>query len=690
MAQRARTSMRKVRRPAAVCLLAGLLLAGGCRGSLHIGGDGDGTTNGETTTPRMNNDPGDPEVTPRTSLHRLNRLEYNNTVRDLLGTSLRPADDFPPDASVGGLDNVSTALSITPALMDRYFEGARAVVEDAFAARPAFADRFEEDDARLTYTIDRDANRIGGIVRLRGGGASGAVEVPAEGAHTLVVWAQGLVNGVAPEPRLRVSVAGQDFDFDVPRTMQDTSFALTLAPGSHALAIQALNFEENAAENRGNDILFDVVVLASDQLVEGPGRARILVCDLAEPNEATCASTILQTFAGRAWRRPLTLSETMTLDALFATLRAAGEGPEEALKLVLRGILTSSKFIYRYRTSGDANSATLLDPFVIASRLSYFIWSSTPDDRLLAAAVDGTLGTPDGIRQTVTWMLADERASALADGFAEQWLDLRHLQQAAPSAEVYPGFSEAVRTSMVAESKLFFLDYITNASPLASMLQPNFAYRDATLTAHLGLTSPDVSDFERVPVTAADRRGVLALSAWLTARSDTEHSSPIRRGSWIADNVLCAPVPPPPAGLDIGELMEAESGLSLRERLELHRSDRTCAACHANLDVVGMGFEVYDGVGRPIDDPALDSMGELPGGVQFRGAAEMAGAIDPATVVTCVSKKLFSYALGRPVDQFDLDGVPEFEETAVVTLTLPDLVAAIALSPAFSQPSPLK
>lgn len=663
----------------------------GCDGSLDVHGDTEDFLADDPTQVDPAVDPSDdPQATVRASLHRLNRLEYNNSVHDLLGTNLTPADDFPPDAAVGGFDNVSSALSITPALMDRYVEAARVVVNDAFADRPAFQAWLEEDDARFSYTVDRDSNRIGGIMRLRNGSATATIDVPAAGAHTIVVRAQGLVNGGAANPRLRVTVAGQNFDYDVPGSPAERTFGIELQPGSHDVSLQSLNFEENAAQNRGNDILFDYFVLRSDQQVEGPARQSVLTCDPRGADEQACATRVVREFAARAWRRPLTTDESSKLDELYTSLRQAGEGVEPAIRLSLRAVLTSPKFLYRYRTVEDADSEELLDPYVLASRLSYFLWSSTPDDRLLAAAQDGTLSSPEGIRQTVQWMLSDPRASALADGFAEQWLDLRHLEQAAPSPEVYPSFNESVRQSMIRESKLFFLDYVENGQPVADMLEPDFAYRDAMLSTHLGLDGPTDDGFERMAASTGDRRGILSLSAWLTSRSDSEHSSPIRRGSWVADNMLCRPVPPPPAGLEIGELAEAEEGLTLRQRLEMHRDDPACSSCHSYLDVLGMGFETFDGVGRYNDDPMLDSLGELPTGGTFRGADAMARSMDASTFVTCVSKKLFTYAIGRPAKPQDLEGVPELNAPGAVTMTLPDLVTAIVLSPAFRSPSPLE
>lgn len=669
-------------------MTCGALLAG-CDGELRLFSTEGATADYGTVPNEPSDDPGTPEVEeapiPRASLHRLNAIEYDNSVRDLLGTTLSPARSFPPDASIDGFDNQAEALSITPTLMGQYVGAAHDVVEDAFADRPAFRDIFEEDDPRLTYGVDRDANRIGGIVRLRNGAVTGEIVVPETGAHTVSVRAQGITNGGAAAPRMRITIAGEERDVAAPLDGGDTTFAMELPAGTHAIGVAPLNFEENAAANVGNDILFDRFVVRSDEIVAGPARSRILTCDPSAADGAACASRIVASFARLAWRRPLTADETAKLDALLVAVRSDGEAPEEAIKLALRAILTSPKFLYRYRTLEDGDGPTSLDPYVLASRLSFFIWSSTPDARLLDAAAAGTLQTPEGIRQTVAWMVADDRAVAMADGFAEQWLDLRHLEQASPSSEVYPEFDERLRESMRLESKLFFLDYLTNDAPVSTMLAPDFAYRDAALAAHVGEPGPEGEGFERMSATAGDRRGVLALTAWLTSRSDSEHSSPIRRGAWIADAMLCAPVPPPPPNLEIGELESGDGALSVREQLERHRTERACATCHARLDVIGMGFEMYDGVGKLVDDPALDSVGDLPDGSRFRGADEMAAALDPETFVGCVSQKLMTYALGRSADRYDL---AELEIPPNATLV--DLVTAVALSPSFRQPVPLK
>lgn len=625
------------------------------------------------------------KLAPQASLHRLNRLEYNNTIQDLLGVDLEPANNFPPDASVEGFDNISSALTVTPSLLDNYVEAARVAVEDAFATRPVFSSMLEEDDPRWTYSINRADNTIGGIVRLRGGRADATVSLNEAGQYRVIIRAQGYINGGAATPRMRLSVAGQDFDFDLPGTMQDMVYTLEAVPGSHSVSMAALNFEEDAPANRGNDIMVDWVRIETLAERRGPAYEYFVTCEFAQDG---CALETLLSFAEKAWRRPLNETERAKIRGLFDTFLRHGETPEDALKLGLRAILTSPKFLFRYRTVEDANSTELLDPWVLASRLSYFIWSSTPDDRLLDAAADGTLSSPSGVKETVGWMLKDPKAQALADGFAEQWLDLRHLEQASPSTETYPTFNEDVREAMMQESKLFFLDYLERPNAIATMLEPGFAWRNISLSQHLGVAAPEGDGFVRTDVSADERSGVLELSAWLTARSDTDHSSPIKRGSFIADQMLCSPVPPPPPGLEIGQLLEASSGLSMRERLEMHRNDPACSSCHLYLDVLGMGFEVYDGAGRWVDDPNLDSRGELPGLGDFRGAKEMVAMVDREDFVMCVSKKLLTYAIGRKPTQADIEAMSADGE--ILTTTMSDLITAIVLSPAFSHPVELK
>jgi hypothetical protein len=379
-------------------------------------------------------------------------------------------------------------------------------------------------------------------------------------------------------------------------------------------------------------------------------------------------------------------SETARIEGLWSDLRENGETDDQALRMTMRAILTSPNFIYRARTIDDADSSSWLDDYVLASRLSYFLWSSMPDDRLLASAAEGTLSSAEGLTEAVEWMLADERAQGLFDGFAEQWLSTRLLASASPDREVYPMFDEALRQAMIAESKRFFADFLTNGAPVTAMLEPEFAYLNNRLAEHYGMDPVGSDELVRVSSAGLPRAGILSLAAWLTGESDSSRSSPIRRGRWLSDRILCQSVPPPPAGLEIPPL-EIEEGASVREQLEQHRSNQACAGCHSLLDVLGIGFEEFDGIARLRSASGVDTLGELPDGRTFEGAREMATLLDHEVFAGCVTSKLLAYALGRSVGAEDRPDIEAIAERAVAErMTLPDVILAIVNIPAFRSP----
>jgi hypothetical protein len=287
-------------------------------------------------------------------------------------------------------------------------------------------------------------------------------------------------------------------------------------------------------------------------------------------------------------------------------------------------------------------------------------------------------------------MLADEKAHALIDGFAEQWLSTRGLATAAPSPEVYPGFDEPLRRAMEEESKLFFADFLENDYAMAALLRPDFAYLNDRLAAHYGLPPVGSDELVRVPAESAGRSGVLSLGAWLTVHSDAEHASPIRRGRWLSDRILCREVPSPPAGLAV-EPVALGDDASVREQLERHRSDPQCASCHSLLDVLGIGLEQLDGVGRMRAEPELDSLGELPDGRTFEGPDELVYEVDAEEFVACVTRKLYSYSVGRPVRVSDEPDIAAIAREAMHRgLTLPEVIREIVLTPGFRAPAPIE
>lgn len=599
-------------------VLAGLALLapGGCVGEL------DGRAAGPGPLP--------PIVLEPQPLHRLNQLEYNNTVHDLLGTALRPADAFPPDSESNGFDNQVDALQLTPTLLDQYYSTARLVIDDALDERPEYVHRVRPQD------VGAGGFPIGDLWRLQGNALQLTVTVP-EGGATVTLVAGGSVTSSAPSPTIRFELDGvliEDFAIrGTAAAVEAHSHSVVLAAGPHVLRYSPLNFVSDAPANISNDVIVRWVEVRADRIVPGPGRDLVYVCTPTS-GEDPCYARIVETFARRAWRRPIDADERAPLLALFAELRAAGETDDQALRLVMRAIMTSPKFVYRVTRESEATSPDWLDPYVLASRLSYFLWSTMPDERLLAVAASGELTTEEGLAETVEWMLADERAEGLLDGFVEQWLGTRGLRTVARSETVYPGFDPAVRAAMEAESRLFFADFLANGQPVRAMLRSDFAYLNDRLAAHYGLPAVGSEELVRVDASGLGRSGILSLGAWLTVESDSEHSSPIKRGRWVSDRILCESIPSPPAGLVI-EPIELGEVASVREALERHRSDPTCATCHAFLDVLGMGFEEFDGVGRQrTTEPMLDTLGELPDGATFEGAAQLARIVDEERFVS--------------------------------------------------------
>ncbi len=628
-------------------------------------------------------------IMPAQPLHKLNRLEYNNTVRDLLGTELRPADTFPPDGESIGFDNIAGVLQLTPTLLDAYYSAARLTIDDALDQKPAFEFSFASNEITVGGGYP-----VGDLWALLGNAFSVTVDVPQGGATTITLLVGASQIGPAPAPELAFSIDGAPIQqFVVPGSaaaLAEQTFAVDLTPGPHTLTFTPTNFVNDAVANTSNNVLVASLDVRSDALVDGPGKELVYVCDPdASTDKVGCYHLILETFGRRAFRRPLTEDERAGLLDLWDGLRKDGESDEQALRLSMRSLMTSAAFLYRARTTSDQDSEEFLDDYVLASRLSYFLWSSMPDDRVLAAAEAGDLSTEGGLENAARWMLADEKSRGLLDGFAEQWLSIRGLTTASPSPDTYPTWNDDLRASMAEESRLFFQEFLRTERPFSTFLAPDFAYVDKNLAAHydLGLVFGD--KFQRLPVTTAGRGGMLSLAAWLTVSSDAEHSSPIKRGRWLSDRLLCEPVPPPPAGLAIEPLPQDEE-LTTREKLELHRSDPTCASCHRLLDVLGMGLERFDGIGRVRDEADLDTLGELPDGRTFEGADALAGAIDPAVFAACATQKLFVYALGRPLQDEDQPSINAVSSSIVRDgASLTDVLVEIVASPSFRKPGPL-
>lgn len=514
-----------------------LLLAAGCNGAISgspggpgnpPGGPGAGGTGvgGSGTGGMGGNKPGGPVDIGFTTVARLNRLQYNNTVHDLLGTALNPADNFPPDETLG-FDTNAGVLRVQPEHSEKYLD-ATATLIDEFFARPA----------------------------------------------------------------------------------------------------------------------------------TDPWRTKYLTCDIAAGGP-TCHRQVLKNFATKAWRRPVQDAELTA----YATLAAAQPTPQAGLNAAMRAVLMSANFLYRVETDPNPNDvkAHRLTDHQLASRLSYFLWASMPDDQLSMAADSGALATDAGLKAQLTRLLGNPaRARTLIDTFAAQWLGVNHMTTVNPDSMLFPAFTPAVRNAMIAESKEFMWDFLNNNRPITEVLGAPFTYANGPLAALYGLPGVTGDTVQRVSTTGSKRAGgLLTLGAFLVGESNPNRTSPVKRGLYVLERLLCeAPPPPPP---DVVVNIDQGSGLdhlSVRERLAMHQKNgATCAACHVMMDAIGLGLENFDAIGRYRESDQfgmIDASAELPtdtGKIKFNGAGELAKilATDPR-VTPCVIENLLSFSLGRSTE----------------------------------------
>jgi Protein of unknown function (DUF1592)/Protein of unknown function (DUF1588)/Protein of unknown function (DUF1587)/Protein of unknown function (DUF1595)/Protein of unknown function (DUF1585) len=630
-------------------------------------------------------------------LHRLNRLEYDNTVRELLGTSLTPASDFPPDSNLEGFDNLAEGLSLSPSLMGLYSSAARDLAEAALHVAPRYREYFEAKTLGKApgYGYGASAFTLADSVLTAKLTLAQAEKV------TLTVPAGGTVSN-ADRPIMSIQVdAAAPTTFKVealPSAPKAFSVTAGLAAGPHTVTIKCDNYVNLPADNITNQLVVSSLEAKGEAQVVPASRAKIYSCEPTKaPDPEACYAAIVTGFAARAFRRPLTPGESESLLALWKNLRKK-ESEDEAVSLLVRAVLVSPNFLYRpsFKLAGalnaDAHGLAPLDDYTIGSRLSYFLWSSMPDAALFEAAKAGALQTDAGLSSAVERMLADPRALALQESFAAQWLNARPLAQASRDPTKYPDFDEPLRAAMIDEVKQFFGAFLHTDLPVARMLDPGFGFVNDRLAKHYGLPLPGTDQVTRVTLPAGARGGILFQGAWLTASSEANRTSPVKRGRFLLERILCRSVPPPPP--DVPAFKEPEGEVTMRERLAEHRKSPACAGCHNLLDPVGLGLEELDGIGslRTVEAGApIDTSGGVPADanavsadVPYKGGLELIARLkDDPRFARCLTQKLYGYALGRNLDGGDQPYWEAVADAGASHQTLAQLVSAIALSPAF-------
>ncbi len=609
----------------------------------------------------------------RVTIRRLNRAEYNNTIRDLVGVTFHPADDFPPDDSGYGFDNIGDVLSLSPILLEKYLAAAERIL-DAAIVTPESIKPPEQIFAANAFKATGGGGLSGTCCfQLFSQGEVYVQFAPrSSGEFRLRVRAYGQQAG-PDSVRMTVKADGKELKtFEVKaveETPGDYEVRCQLAAGNRRLAAGFINDYYNPNDpNRANR---DRNLVVQSITVEGPLDApppslpethrRIFICEPTPGNEPACARKIIRHFARRAFRRPVADEEVARLAKLADSARRDGESFEQSIKLALEAVLVSPHFLFRGELQPEPNNPETvrpIDEFALASRLSYFLWSSLPDDELFRLAQDKQLRAH--LEPQVRRMLKDQRAQALVQNFGEQWLQTRNLDLVSPDAHIFPGFNETLRRSMRRETDLLFATIIREDRSVLDFLTADFTYVNGPLARLYGIDGVKGDKFQRVSLKGTGRGGLLTHASVLTITSNPTRTSPVKRGKWVLENLLNAPPPPPPPNVPaLNESQEAAANTTLRQRMEQHRANPLCASCHARMDPIGFGLENFDGIGawRQKDGGLpIDPAGQLNTGETFAGAADLRHLLATAKrdqFVRCVAEKLLTYALGRGLEYYD-------------------------------------
>jgi len=657
----------------------------------------------------------------RTTVHRLNRSEYGNAVRDLLALDIHPGRLLPVDDSGYGFDNVGAVLSVSPTLLERYLFVSRMV------SRLAVGDPTTKPDEE-DFT-PAEAHRVGGVRRSRNervsddlpfdssGGMAFSYYFPLDAEYILRVKLGGGVTGNGPPPRYEVRVpikAGlrtvgvtylrESAELEMPAPPSNNRFApppapIPALPAEMDLRLDDVRLKRFEVPHNGNlpPQVKDVFVAGPYNATgrgETPSRARIFVCRPATTREEEpCARKILATLSRRAFRRPVTDADIRPLMAFYHAGRREGDF-DNGIEQALRAILVSPDFLFRIeRDPAGLAPGTVyrLSDLELASRLSFFLWSSIPDDQLLTLAEQHRLHIPAVMHQQVRRMLADPRSQAFVQNFAGQWLYLRNLALAKPDPDVFPEFDESLRKSFLEETNLFFGSVLREDRSVLDLLGANYTYLNQRLAEHYGIPNIYGSQFRRVTLTDPNRGGLLGQGSILTVTSYPNRTSVVQRGKWILENLLGTPPPPPPPNVPALQRQNHDGKLlTSREQMEQHRTNPVCASCHARMDPLGFALENYDGVGkwRTKDVGAvIDASGILPDGTKFTGPAGLKQALLSShrdEYLQTVTEKLLIYALGRGLQYYDKPAIRAIvREAAPDNYRLSSLITAIVTSVPF-------
>ena len=659
----------------------------------------------------------------RTTVHRLNRLEYGNAVRDLLGIEVDPEGLLPPDDEDEGFDNIADVLSVSPTLMERYLYAARQVSQLAIgdtALRPRFdtyrvPDREIQDDhntdelpfgtrggiaVRHYFPLDGEYSIKVGLRRnfynyIRGiGNSAHPLDVRLDGAHVATFIAGG---GLSEDAERCIAsfcgssgMGGAEWEWYANHADDDFEVRIQVQAGLRTVGVA---FVRNPALDEGvlqprvdmstfgysTDEEMDGDPAVGNVVIGGPfdgmtpaqvtSRQRIFVCSPAEgAAEATCAREIIRTLARRAYRRPVTEPDVEHLYAFFESGRTQ-RGFDGGIQTVLERVLVDPEFLFRVPLLPADPKTTVyrISDVELASRLSFFLWNSIPDDELLAVAERGTLSEPDVLELQVSRMLVDPRSDGLAHNFFDRWLELHKIRNVAPDPTIFSAFDENLRDAMQRETELFLASQLREDRSAIDLLQADYTFLNERLARHYGISGVYGNHFRRVTLPDEQRAGIIGKASILTLTSYSTRTSVVNRGKWLLERVLGAPPPAPPANVPPLE-ENTDAGAppkSQRERMEAHRANPSCAVCHRLMDPLGFSLDNFDAIGRwrtteapripGQPGPPIDASGITPDGHRFEGPGGLRELLlDRRQEFTrTVTEKLLTYGLGRRLEHYD-------------------------------------
>jgi hypothetical protein len=660
----------------------------------------------------------------RTPLHRMNRVEYANAIRDLLALDVDPATLLPADDSSNGFDNIADVLGISPALLERYVAAAAKI------SRMAVGDP-ETAPSDVTYTLKSDLSQTGPIEGLPLGTRGGSVirhNFPLDGEYDIklalyrVSFGQVFGEGAKGE-KIEVTLNGDRVKIyelqEVPmffmrgrpgetpdpppvtdplvervKMSQDIhlEFRVPVKAGPQEVGVAFLQKAWSANEdlvhrpmntthdsNIGMQYGYTTVPHLAKVDITGPykptgsgdtpSRRQIFVCHPAastptsSSDEIPCARQIIANLVRRAFRRVPREADSEQLLSLFQHARNEKGSFEAGIEMVLRRVLADPEFVFRFEPSPASvppGGSYRLSDTELASRLSFFIWSSIPDEELLDLAIKGKLHEPAVLARQARRMLQDPRSHALATNFADQWLYLRELKNTVPDGHEFPDFDDNLRRAMQRETEMLFESVLRDDRSVLNLLDADYTFVNERLAKHYGIANVYGPDFRRVPTPSEDRRGLLGQASILMVTSNANRTSPVQRGKWILENLLGSPPPLPPPNVPPLKENGAENGAtSVRARIEEHRANPACAACHKIMDPIGLSLENFDGVGhwRDMDSGfKVDPSSQLVDGTKVDGPASLRQALlnRPEAFVGTMTEKMLMYAIGRETKYYDM------------------------------------